>query len=94
LVTVALGSGAAWQAARAIAQTWRPWWQAVLYMFMLGAALRLIQFALFDRPSLAAYDTAGDHLCDTGLSHSAPTWRDTVASTSRGEKARSTGHHR
>src|SRR5215468_9549682 len=62
LVTIALGGGAAWQAGRAIAQTWRPWWQAVLYMFMLGAALRFIHFALFDRPllSLSAYglDTA------------------------------------
>jgi hypothetical protein len=62
LVTVALGGGAAWQAGRAIAQTWRPWWQAVLCMFMLGAGLRFIQFALFDRTllSLPAYglDTA------------------------------------
>jgi hypothetical protein len=62
LVTVGLGGGAAWQAGRAIAQTWRPWWQAVLYMFMLGAALRFIQFALFDGTllSLPAYglDTA------------------------------------
>jgi hypothetical protein len=48
LVTVALGGGAAWQAGRAIAQTWRPWWQAVLYMFILGAAVRFIHFALFD----------------------------------------------
>jgi hypothetical protein len=53
LVAVALGGGAAWQAGRAIAQTWRPWWQAVLYMFMLGAALRFIQFALFDRTLLS-----------------------------------------
>jgi hypothetical protein len=62
LVTVALGGGAAWQAGRAIAQTWRPWWQAVLYMFMLGAAVRFIHFALFDGTllSLPAYglDTA------------------------------------
>jgi hypothetical protein len=62
LVTVGLGGGAAWQTGRAIAQTWRPWWQAALYMCMLGAALRFIQFALFDRTllSLSAYglDTA------------------------------------
>ena len=46
--TVVLGGGAAWLAGRAIAQTWRPWWQAVLYMFLLGAAVRFIHFALFD----------------------------------------------
>jgi hypothetical protein len=57
LVTVVLGGGAAWQAGRAIAQTWRPWWQGMLYMFVLGAAVRFIHFALFDGTllSLAAY---------------------------------------
>ena len=62
LVTVVLGGGAAWLAGRAVAQTWRPWWQGMLYMFMLGAAVRFIHFALFDGtlPSLPAYglDTA------------------------------------
>jgi hypothetical protein len=62
LVSVALGGGAAWQAGRAIAQTWRPWWQAVLYMFILGAAVRFIHFALFDgillSPAAYALDTA------------------------------------
>ncbi len=62
LVSVVLGGGAAWQAGRAIAQTWRPWWQAVLYMFVLGAAVRFIHYALFngDIASLPAYllDTA------------------------------------
>jgi hypothetical protein len=62
LVTVLLGGGAAWQTGRAIAQTWRPWWHAVLYMFVLGAAVRFIHFALFDGTllSLPAYglDTA------------------------------------
>ena len=62
LVTVVLGGGAAWQTGRAIALTWRPWWQAVLYMFVLGAAVRFIHFALFDGTllSLPAYglDTA------------------------------------
>jgi hypothetical protein len=62
LVTVVLGGGAAWQAGRAIAQTWRPWWQAVLYMFGLGAAVRFIHYALFDGTLLSlpgyALDTA------------------------------------
>ncbi len=48
LVTIVLGGGAAWQSGRAVARTWRPMWQAVLYMFLLGAAIRFIHFALFD----------------------------------------------
>ena len=47
LVTVVLGGGAAWLAGRAIALTWRPWWQVVLYMLILGAAVRFIHFSLF-----------------------------------------------
>ena len=48
LVTVILGGGAATLAGRAIALTWRPWWQIVAYMLILGAAVRFIHFALFD----------------------------------------------
>src|ERR1700726_1941347 len=47
LVTLILGGGAAALAGRAIALTWRPWWQIVLYMLILGGALRFIHFALF-----------------------------------------------
>jgi small-conductance mechanosensitive channel len=47
LVTVILGGGAAALAGRATALTWRPWWQIVAYMLILGAAVRFIHFALF-----------------------------------------------
>jgi hypothetical protein len=47
LVTVILGGGAALLAGRAIAATWRPWWQAVAYSLILGCAVRFIHFALF-----------------------------------------------
>jgi len=47
LVTLALGGGAAVLAGRAIAATWRPWWQVVIYMLILGGAVRFIHFALF-----------------------------------------------
>jgi hypothetical protein len=47
LVTVVLGGGAAILAGRAIAATWRPWWQVVVYMLILGGAVRFIHFALF-----------------------------------------------
>ena len=47
LVTVILGCGAAWLTGRAVAGTWRPWWQVVVYSLILGAAVRFIHFALF-----------------------------------------------
>jgi Domain of unknown function (DUF6867) len=47
LVTIILGGGAAALAGRAIAATWRPWWQVVVYMLILGAAVRFFHHALF-----------------------------------------------
>ena len=47
LVSVALGGGAAALAGRAIAQTWRPWWQVVAYMLILGGVVRFFHYALF-----------------------------------------------
>jgi hypothetical protein len=53
VVNIVLGGGAATLAGRAIAGTWRPWWQVVIYMLMLGAAVRFIHFALFDATLLS-----------------------------------------
>jgi uncharacterized protein DUF6867 len=47
LVTVFLGGGAAILTGRAIAATWRPRWQIVLYTLILGGAVRFIHFSLF-----------------------------------------------
>jgi hypothetical protein len=47
LVTVILGGGAAALSGRAIAATWRPWWQVVAYSFFLGCAVRFFHFSLF-----------------------------------------------
>ncbi len=62
LVTIILGGGAAALAGRAIAVTWRPWWQVALYMLILGAGVRFIHFALFGGTLLSfhyyAVDTA------------------------------------
>jgi hypothetical protein len=55
LVTVFLGGGAAALAGRAVALTWRPWWQVVVYSLMLGAAVRFIHFALFDGTLLSIH---------------------------------------
>ena len=47
LVTIILGGGAALLAGRAIAATWRPWWQVVAYGFILAGAVRFIHFSLY-----------------------------------------------
>jgi hypothetical protein len=47
LVTVLLGGGASALAGRAVAATWRPWWQVVVYMLILSAAVRFFHFSLF-----------------------------------------------
>jgi Domain of unknown function (DUF6867) len=55
LVTVVLGGGAAALAGRAVALTWRPWWYLVVYILMLGAAVRFIHFALFSGTLLSIH---------------------------------------
>ena len=47
LVTVIMGGAAAWASGRAIARTWRPYSQVILYMLVLGCAVRFIHFAMF-----------------------------------------------
>jgi len=46
-VNVVLGGTAAALAGRAIAATWRPWWDVVKYMFLLGLAVRFIHFSVY-----------------------------------------------
>lgn len=60
LVTIVLGGGAAVLAGRAIAATWRPWWQVVVYMLILGGAVRFIHFALFGGTLLSPHYYAVD----------------------------------
>lgn len=55
LVTIVLGGGAAWLAGRAIAITWRPWWQVVTYSLILGLAVRFIHFSLFNGTLLSLH---------------------------------------
>jgi hypothetical protein len=47
LVTVILGGTAAFSAGRALAQTWRPLWQAFAYAAALAAASSFMHFVLF-----------------------------------------------
>jgi hypothetical protein len=46
-VTLVLFGGAAFMTGYAIAETWRPAWQSVLYAVLLGAANRLMGYLLF-----------------------------------------------
>ena len=62
LVTIALGGGAAALAGRAIANTWRPWWQIVIYILILAAAVRFIHFALFGGTLLSLHYYSVDAL--------------------------------
>jgi hypothetical protein len=48
LVTVVMGGWAAWMTGRAMALTWKPYWQLVLYLFILAGAVRFIHYALFE----------------------------------------------
>jgi len=62
LVTGILGGGAAFLAGRAIAQTWRPFWHVVIYMALLGAAVRFVHFALFEGTLLSPASYTADTL--------------------------------
>src|SRR5258707_416136 len=55
LVTVFLGGGATFLAGRAIAETWRPWWQVAVYSLVLGLVVRFFHFSLFDGTLLSAH---------------------------------------
>lgn len=47
LVTVLMGGWGAWMTARGIAKGWRPYWQVVLALLVLGGAVRFFHHALF-----------------------------------------------
>jgi hypothetical protein len=56
-VTCLIGGGAAFATGRALAGTWRPFGQAIVYLLLLGAAVRFAHFALFQGElfSLSSY---------------------------------------
>jgi hypothetical protein len=68
LVTVILGGAAAWFTGRAIALTWRPWWQLMVYSLILAAAQRFFHFALFDGTLLSSYYYTVDGLVTLAFS--------------------------
>ncbi len=45
---------------RAIAETWRPFWQVIAYCVLLALAVRFIHFALFEEVLLSGRNLAID----------------------------------
>ena len=60
LVSVIMGGSTAYVSGHAIADTWRPFWQVIIYALMIGLAVRFIHFALFQEVLLSA----GNYLID------------------------------
>ena len=54
LVSFVMGCSTAYVAGRAIAETWRPYWHAIVYALIIGLAVRFIHFALFEEVLLSA----------------------------------------
>ena len=67
VLTVILGGGAAYMAGRALALTWRPYWQLIAYMLLLGGGLRFLHFALFEAELLSLHYYLTDTLVLIGM---------------------------
>ena len=63
LVTIIMGGAAAWASGRAIALTWRPFWQLFPTLAFLGFAVRFIHFSCFGGTLL----TVHFYLVDTAI---------------------------
>ncbi len=53
ILTVVLGGAASYTTGKAIAETWKPYWQLVWYMVLLAAAVRFFHYALFEETLLS-----------------------------------------
>jgi hypothetical protein len=62
LLTVAIGCTGAWVSGKAIAQTWRPFWQLPGYVLLLVAGVRFLHYALFWEPLLPIQNWAVDYI--------------------------------
>jgi hypothetical protein len=55
ILTCLLGGGAAWVSGRALARGWRPYWKLLVYMLLLGGALRFFHWALLQETLLSLW---------------------------------------
>ncbi len=61
-ITVLVMGFAAYMTGQALANTWKPWWQALVYSLLLGCVDRFLVFALFDGELLSLTGYAVDTL--------------------------------
>lgn len=57
-VTIVFGGGAAFMIGRAIAKGWKPFWQAVVYVYLLAAFIRFLHWGLFYGATLQSWREA------------------------------------
>jgi ABC-type uncharacterized transport system permease subunit len=62
-LTVVIIGFAAWMTGQALAQTWKPFWHAVVYCVLLGFADRFLTFGLFHGELLSL----SGYIIDTGV---------------------------
>ena len=67
LVTVVLGGLAAFATGRALAETWRPWWQLPLAMLLVTCGVRFVHFAVFDEVLVSLRNFVVDFLMVTAI---------------------------
>ncbi|GLQ06984.1 hypothetical protein GCM10007924_22050 [Sneathiella chinensis] len=67
-MTVIIAGGAAFMAGRSLAMKWRPLIQPILYMMLLGLAVRFFHYALFQGDLLSVHFYITDTLVLIGIS--------------------------
>jgi hypothetical protein len=55
LVTVVLGGGAAFMAGRSVARSWKSYARLIIYMLLLGLAIRFLHWGLFQDATLESW---------------------------------------
>ncbi|MEH6547653.1 MAG: DUF6867 family protein [Sneathiella sp.] len=67
-VTAVIGGGAGFMSGRSLASKWRRISQPILYMLLLGAAVRFFHFALFEGTLLSLHYYVVDTIVLIGIS--------------------------
>jgi hypothetical protein len=62
ILTCLLGGGAAWTSGRALARAWRPYWKLLVYMLLLGGAVRFFHWALLEETLFSLWFYVADTL--------------------------------